>query len=117
MSEKSNTFAHEIEDDEGCCFAYTDFRDYDDDDDEPTALATDVGKNIPILEGEAAERFIRIMEENNKKTEKRAKRKMTKEEAENALHYKRMFLKMKEDEIIQEKKDIKELEDYINSFN
>ena len=30
---------------------------------EPTALATDVGKGIPILEGEDAERFIKLAKE------------------------------------------------------
>ena len=30
---------------------------------EPTALATDVGKEIPILEGEDAERFLKLAKE------------------------------------------------------
>jgi len=99
MSKKNNTFANVIED-------------------EPTALAyTDFTKPMPILEGEDAERFLRIMEENERKAKERAKQPMALEEAENRLSYYKIILQFEKDKINDIEKEIKDLEEYINSFN
>lgn len=97
MKEKSSTFAPK------------------NDTEEPTALATDVGKVIPILEGEVAERFLSIMRENDEKAKEAAKRPLTKEDAEKELAYERMFLRMAEEELKGRKNRIKKLEQIINS--
>lgn len=84
-----------------------------DDDYEPTALATDSGKVIPLLEGEDAESFIRMMEENERKAKENAKIPMTKEEAEKRLSCKKIMLDFEENRLEELKKEIKKLEDYI----
>ena len=99
MSKKNNTFADEY-------------------DDEPTALAyTDFTKPMPILEGEDAERFLRIMAENEEKARERAKQPMSLEEAEKRLSYEKIILQFEKDKINDIEKEIKDLEDYINSLN
>jgi len=86
------------------------------DDDPVGALAyTDFFKPVPTLEGEEAERFIRTMRENEEKAKERAKRPMTKEEAEKELSFEKMFLKMAEQEMVERKNRIKKLEEIINS--
>ena len=87
-------------------------------DDEPTALAyTDFTKPMPILEGEDAERFLRIMAENEEKARERAKQPMSLEEAEKRLSYEKIILQFEKDKINDIEKEIKDLEDYINSLN
>lgn len=87
-------------------------------DDEPTALAyTDFSKPMPILEGKDAERFIRIMEENEIKADEQAKKPMTVEEAKQQLSYEKMILSLKEDELKEIKHRIEKLEYIINQNN
>lgn len=96
MSKKSTTFAENYE--------------------EPTALAyTDFTKPVPVLRGKDAERFILMMEENERKAAERAKQPMTVEEAKKKLSYEKMFLEMKENEIKEMKDSIKKLEEYIKN--
>jgi DNA repair exonuclease SbcCD ATPase subunit len=96
MSKKSTTFAENYE--------------------EPTALAyTDFTKPSPVLKGKDAERFILMMEENERKAAERAKQPMTVEEAKKQLSYEKMFLEMKENEIKEMKDSIKKLEEYIKN--
>lgn len=91
---------------------YADVDTDDDDDDIGGALAfTDFTKLMPVLEGEDAERFIRNMEEAERRAEERAKRPKTKEEIESELSIKRMLLEFQERELENLKKDIKKLEE------
>ena len=87
--------------------------------DEPTALATDVGKHIPILKGEVARRFL----ENARKAELEAERRKnippTLEELKKEFSFKKMFLEMdrksleeKEKELLELERKIKELEHF-----
>lgn len=91
VSEKNRTFANDI-------------------DDEPTALATDVGKPIPILSGEVAIRFI----ENAKKAEREAERRRnefpTLEELKKQLVVQKFFLDDEKRKIEERIEKIKELE-------
>ena len=79
--------------------------------DEPTALAfTDFSKPTPILKGKDAERFIRIMEENEKKAMERAKIPPTKEELEKRLSYMKITYDFDKRQLEKSEKEIKELE-------
>ena len=83
--------------------------------DEPTALAfTDFTKPMPTLEGEDAERFITIMEENNRKAKERAKIPPTREELEKQLSCAKIMLDFQEHEVEQLRNRIKELEKKLN---
>jgi DNA repair exonuclease SbcCD ATPase subunit len=115
MSKKSVTFASD-NDEEPTALANSQYADNDYDDDPVGALAyTDFTKPVPVLEGKDAERFIRMMEENERKAAERAKRPMTVEEAKKELSYEKMFLKMKENEVKEMKDRIKKLEEYIKN--
>ena len=81
-------------------------------DDEPVgALATDVGKEIPVLKGEDAERFIRNMELAERKAEERSKRPKTRQELESEISIKKMLLDFQEREVEELRKEIKKLEE------
>ena len=96
MSKKSTTFAENYE--------------------EPTALAyTDFTKPMPILEGEDAERFIRAMEENERKAVERAKQPMNIEEAKRLLSTMKMIYEFEKGELEKKEKEIKELEEFIKN--
>ena len=98
MSKKSITFADDYDNDPVGALAYTDFT-----------------KPSPVLKGKDAERFILMMEENERKAAEMAKQPMTVEEAKKQLSYEKMFLKMKENEIKEMKDSIKKLEEYIKN--
>ena len=86
-------------------------------DDEPTALAfTDFSDPSPILEGEDAERFIRIMEENSRKAKERAKIPPTLEELKNRLSFEKMFLEMDKESIRKREEEIEGLESKIKEL-
>ena len=98
MSKKIHTFANEYENDEPIgALAYTDF-----------------SMPSPILQGEDAERFYRIMEENERKAAEKAKQPMTKAEAEKRLTYMKIMYKFEKKNLEEKAKEIKALEDYIN---
>ena len=79
--------------------------------DEPTALAyTDFTKPMPVLEGEDAERFVRIMEENEKKAKERAKLPPTKEEIDRELRYSKIMYDFNKRQLEELEERIKELE-------
>ena len=99
MSKKSVTFAEN----------------YDNDDPVGALAYTDFTKLMPILTGNDAERFILMMEENERKAAERAKQPMTIEEAKKQLSYEKIFLEMKENEIKEMKDRIKKLEEYIKN--
>jgi len=80
-------------------------------DNEPVgALATDVVKEIPVLMGEDAERFIRNMELAERKAEERSKRPKTRQELESEISIKKMLLDFQEREVEELRKEIKKLE-------
>ena len=109
-SKKIRTFAAQ-DDEEPTALAFTDFTD----DEEPTALAfTDFTKPMPTLEGEDADRFIRIMEENDRKAKERAKTPPTREELEKQLSCAKIMLDFQEREVEQLRNRIKELEKELN---
>ena len=83
-------------------------------DEEPTALAYDIVKNIPILTGEPAERFVRMAEENERKAKEVRDKPLTKEEAEKELGFKRIMLEFRKNEIKRLEEEIKKLEEIIN---
>lgn len=97
MSEKSTTFASEY--------------------DEPTALASYSGRGIPVLTGEAAERFERMARENEEKARIKSKEPMTLEDAKKELSHNKIFLKLAEDEVERYKDRIKKLERFIKLNN
>ena len=84
--------------------------------DEPTALATDVGKRIPTLEGEDAIRFL----ENMKKAEALAEimkyKEPTLDELKNELTYQRFFLESEERNLEERKRKIMRLEKRISDL-
>lgn len=81
-------------------------------DDEPVgALATDVGKEIPVLRGEDAERFIRNMALAEREAEERSKRPKTRQELESEISIKKMLLDFQEREVEELRKEIKKLEE------
>jgi len=86
-------------------------------DDEPTALAfTDFSKPSPILEGEDAERFIRIMEENERKAKERSKREPTLEELKRQHSYLKILIEFEKNQIQKEEKELEELENKIKEL-
>ena len=83
----------------------------DSDNEEPTALAyTDFSKPSPVLTGEDAERFIKQMEEAEKKAKERAKQPKTKAELESELAIMKMMYEYEERELNNLKNKIEELE-------
>jgi hypothetical protein len=83
----------------------------DSDNEEPTALAyTDFSKPSPVLTGEDAERFIKQMEEAEKKAKERAKQPKTKAELESELTIMKVMYEYEERELNNLKNKIEELE-------
>ncbi len=82
--------------------------------DEPTALATDVGKPIPILKGKDAERFIKSMEEAERKAEERASLPRTKEEIKEELSFKKWLYDFEKRKLEDLEEEIKKLEQELN---
>ena len=86
-------------------------------DNEPTALAfTDFTKPIPTLRGKDAERFIRMMEENNRKAEERAKIPPTLDELERRYDVSKMVFDMHRRELEDEENRLKKLEQEIKKI-
>ena len=80
-------------------------------DDEPTALAyTDFTDPSPVITGEDAERFIKRMEEVEKKAKERANRPKTKAELESELSIMKVMYEYEERELNNLKNKIEELE-------
>lgn len=89
---KISTFAHDYED-------------------EPTALANDIGKDIPIIKGKDAERFLKIMEENEKKVKQHST--PTLKELRNCYSYSKLILDLKQREVKELENKIRNLEKQI----
>lgn len=100
MSKKNNIFAQN-----------------NDEDYEPSALAIDSGRGIPILTGKSAERFLRMAEENEKKARERAKEPLTLQEAKDQIAFNKMFMESAMSSVKYYKEKIKKLEDYIKTIN
>jgi DNA repair exonuclease SbcCD ATPase subunit len=85
-------------------------------DEEPTALAIDVGKPIPILSGESA----RIFLERARQVEEEAKRRMneppTLEGLKRELTFQKFFLESEERQLQERKDKIKDLENKIKDL-
>lgn len=111
MSENNPNFADEY-DWQGSWYLQEHKEQVDKDLEDPVgALAfTDFSKPMPVLEGEDAERFIRLMEENERKAKERAKQPPTLDELKKQLMYERMFYDMEKIQLLQREKDIRNLE-------
>ena len=84
-------------------------------DDEPTALAfTDFTKPIPILKGKDAERFIKNMEEAERRAEDRKKTPKSKEQLEKELHFKKWIYDFEKRKLEILEKEIIVLEKKLN---
>lgn len=85
-------------------------------DDEPSALATDVGKGIPILTGKSAQLFL----ERAAKVEAEAKRRMneppTLESLERELKFQKFFLESDKRVMEEREEKIKKLEEKIKEI-
>ena len=71
---------------------------------------TDFTKPVPVLEGEDAERFVRIMEENERKAAERAKLPPTKEEIEKRLSCAKIMYDFQKRQLEELEQEIKRLE-------
>lgn len=90
---------------------------YDSDDPVGALAFTDFNKpSIPILKGKDAERFIRMMEENERKAEERAKIPPTKEELERRLNCMKIAYTFEKSQLEEKEKEIKELEEQIKKL-
>ena len=98
MKKKNSNFANEYDNDPVGALAFTDFT-----------------KPVPVLEGEDAERFVRMMEENEKKARERAKQPKTKAELESELAIMRMMYEYEERELNNLKNNIEKLEKELNA--
>jgi hypothetical protein len=93
MKKKNSNFAAESNDDLGGALAFTDFT-----------------KPAPVLEGDDAERFIRMMEENERKAKERAKQPKTVAELVGELGIMKVMYEYEERELNNLKKKIEKLE-------
>jgi len=85
--------------------------------DEPCgALAMDVDKDIPILRGEDAERFLENMEKAEREYEKRKNIPPTLEELEKEYGYKKIILDMERNSLLEMEKELKKLEEKIKDL-
>jgi hypothetical protein len=98
MKKKNSNFANEYDDDPVGALAFTDFT-----------------KPAPVLEGEEAERFVRMMEENERKARERVKQPKTKAELESELAIMRMMYEYEERELNNLKNKIEKLEKELNA--
>jgi len=98
MKKKLPNFAPSYEDEPGGALAFTDF-----------------SKPSPVLTGEDAERFIKNMEEAEKRAEERAKHPKTKDELESELCIMRALYNYEERELKSLKNKIENLEKELNA--
>ena len=94
MNKKSPNFALENNEDPIGALAFTDF-----------------SKPSPVLSGEDAERFIRNMEEIERKVRETPKQPKTRAEIENEISVKKMLYEFQERELEKLKEEIKKLEE------
>lgn len=85
-------------------------------DDEPTALATDSGKDF-VVSGDDAVRFLEHMKEVEENVEKRRNKVPTKAELEEQNRINKILLGVAEARVKELKDEIKEVEDKIKEFN
>ena len=93
MKKKNSNFADEYDDDPVGALAFTDFT-----------------KPAPVLEGEDAERFVRMMEENERKAKERAKQPKTRAELESELGIMKVMYEYEKRELNNLKEKIEKLE-------
>lgn len=97
MSKKNRIFANETED-------------------EPTALATDVGKGIPMLTGESARLFFERAAKVEEEVKKRMNEPPTLESLKRDLAFQKFFLESQERELEERRDRIKNLESKIKDL-
>jgi hypothetical protein len=84
---------------------------------EPTALAfTDFSKPMPTLRGKDAERFIRIIEENERKAKERKNIPSTLEELKRKYSCSKILLEFDKEELRQREEELKKLENKIKEL-
>ena len=91
-------------------------RNFASENDEPTALAIDSGKPIPILSGESARRFLERAKQVEEEVEKARKLPPTLEQLERDLSFEKFSLEYQLQEIENRKERIKKLEDKIKEL-
>ena len=84
-------------------------------DDEPSALATDVGKPC-IVSGKDAERFLERMREVELEAERRSKMPPTLEELKSRLFYEELVFNMEKDRLALKKEEIRKLKEKIKDL-
>ena len=84
-------------------------------DDEPSALATDVGKPC-IVSGKSAERFLERIKEVEIEAERRAKIPPTLEELKSRLFYEELVFNMEKDRLALKKEEIRKLKEKIKDL-
>jgi len=85
-------------------------------DDEPTALATDVGKGIPTLSGDSARLFLEKAAKVEEEVKKRMNEPPTLESLKRDLAFQKFFLETQERELEERKNRIKYLKDKIKKL-
>lgn len=84
---------------------------------EPTALAfTDFSKPVPTLRGKDAERFIKQLEENERKAKERETIPPTLEELKRRYSCGKILLEFEKEEIRKHEKELEELENKIKEL-
>jgi DNA repair exonuclease SbcCD ATPase subunit len=84
---------------------------------EPTALAfTDFSKPVPTLRGKDAERFIKQLEENERKAKERKNIPSTLEELKRKYSCSKILLEFDKEELRQREEELKKLENKIKEL-
>ena len=87
-------------------------------DDDPVGVLayTDFTKPTPILEGEDAERFIQMMEENERKAAERAKIPPTLEELKQRYMYEKMLYEFDKEQLLKREEELNALNNKIREL-
>ena len=87
-------------------------------DDDPVGVLayTDFTKPTPILEGEDAERFIQMMEENERKAAERAKIPPTLEELKQRYMYEKMLYEFDKEQLLKREEELNALDNKIREL-
>lgn len=99
MSKNNPNFADEYDNDPVGALAFTDFT-----------------KPTPVLTGKDTERFIKMMEENEREAMERSKRPPTLEELKEQLVYEKMLYDMEKEQLVQRERVIDKIETKIKEL-
>lgn len=86
-------------------------------DDEPSALAIDNGKPIPILTGESAARFLGRAAAVEEEAKRRMNEPPTLESLQRELYFQKFFLETEERQLEERRRKIEKLEKKIEELN